>query len=205
MGTFLAAGAVGGARRPLAEVQQPKGGGKAGGGGKAALPLSMYGELPEGEIAIEEFERFALDRLRGEAAQPGCGSRARRTIASERANAWVAPPAARCQPACNAASCRASAVLKGIDDLKVKGFRPDQMQASAACCCTKWAGRACCSPPPPLLLLHASSRCQPSPPAIAGEGHGAVGTAHGGCQQGGARPQGRGLPLCAAPGLLPHR
>ncbi|PSC74333.1 putative DNA primase large subunit [Micractinium conductrix] len=83
MGTFLAAGAVGGARRPLAEVQQPKGGGKAGGGGKAALPLSMYGELPEGEIAIEEFERFALDRLR---------------------------------------------VLKGIDDLKVKGFRPDQMQ-----------------------------------------------------------------------------
>ena len=28
--------------------------------------LSMYAAAPEGEVAIEEFERFALDRLRGE-------------------------------------------------------------------------------------------------------------------------------------------
>ena len=28
--------------------------------------LSMYAEPPEGEVAIEEFERVALDRLRGE-------------------------------------------------------------------------------------------------------------------------------------------
>jgi len=27
--------------------------------------LSMYAEPPEGEIAVEEFERVALDRLRG--------------------------------------------------------------------------------------------------------------------------------------------
>ncbi|EFN53581.1 hypothetical protein CHLNCDRAFT_8099, partial [Chlorella variabilis] len=45
--------------------------------------LSMYRALPDGEIAIEEFERFAMDRLR---------------------------------------------VLKGIEDLKVKGFRFDQME-----------------------------------------------------------------------------
>jgi len=31
------------------------------------------------------------------------------------------------------------AVLKGIDDLKVKGFRPDQMQVAPACPCC-----ACC-------------------------------------------------------------
>ena len=30
--------------------------------------LSMYAKAPEGEVAIEEFERFALDRLRGEHA-----------------------------------------------------------------------------------------------------------------------------------------
>ena len=27
--------------------------------------LSMYAEPPEGEVAVEEFERVALDRLRG--------------------------------------------------------------------------------------------------------------------------------------------
>ncbi len=31
--------------------------------------LSMYQALPDGEIAIEEFERFAMDRLRGEWTQ----------------------------------------------------------------------------------------------------------------------------------------
>lgn len=49
----------------------------------------MYTDLPDGEIAIEEFERFAMDRLR---------------------------------------------VLKGIDDLKVKGFRHDQMQEQQYTC-----------------------------------------------------------------------
>lgn len=59
MATFLTAGAIG-PRKPLQEVQP----GKAASRSKAAL--SMYRELPEGEIAIEEFERFAIDRLRGE-------------------------------------------------------------------------------------------------------------------------------------------
>lgn len=45
--------------------------------------LSMYSELPQGEICIEEFEQAALDRLR---------------------------------------------VLKGLDELKAKGFRQDQLQ-----------------------------------------------------------------------------
>ena len=35
---------------------------------RSRVALSMYSDLPEGEIAIEEFERFAMDRLRGEQA-----------------------------------------------------------------------------------------------------------------------------------------
>lgn len=77
MATFLDAGAVG-KRRVLQDVQPTS---RAAARSKVAL--SMYADLPAGEIAIEEFERFAMDRLR---------------------------------------------VLKGIDDLKVKGFRADQMQ-----------------------------------------------------------------------------
>jgi hypothetical protein len=29
------------------------------------VALSMYNEMPSGEIALEEFERFAIDRLKG--------------------------------------------------------------------------------------------------------------------------------------------
>lgn len=32
---------------------------------RASLALSMYTDLPSGEVAIEEFERFAIDRLHG--------------------------------------------------------------------------------------------------------------------------------------------
>lgn len=59
MSTFLAAGAIGRPRAapeaaaPPAAVQRAK------------VALSMYTDLPAGEIAIEEFERFAMDRLRG--------------------------------------------------------------------------------------------------------------------------------------------
>ncbi|KAL4459160.1 hypothetical protein ABPG75_014025 [Micractinium tetrahymenae] len=77
MATFLDAGAVG--KRPVLRDVQPTSRAAA----RSKVALSMYTDLPDGEIAIEEFERFAMDRLR---------------------------------------------VLKGIDDLKVKGFRPDQMQ-----------------------------------------------------------------------------
>lgn len=30
----------------------------------ATCDLSMYRDAPEGDISVEEFERFALDRLR---------------------------------------------------------------------------------------------------------------------------------------------
>lgn len=50
------------------------------------VSLSMYADLPAGEICLEEFEQAALDRLR---------------------------------------------VLKGLDELKAKGFRPDQLQDKA--------------------------------------------------------------------------
>lgn len=46
---------------------------------KAQPGVSMYTALPDGEVAIEEFERFAMDRLRGAWAGPaGCGSSATR-------------------------------------------------------------------------------------------------------------------------------
>jgi len=32
---------------------------------RSRTSLSMYQEAPSGEIALEEFERFALDRLKG--------------------------------------------------------------------------------------------------------------------------------------------
>jgi hypothetical protein len=32
----------------------------------STLPVSMYVETPSGEITLEEFERFAIDRIQGE-------------------------------------------------------------------------------------------------------------------------------------------
>jgi DNA primase large subunit len=90
MATFLAAGAVGRQRSAaaVAEAAHPvAAAANAARASRSKVALSMYADLPDGEIAIEEFERFAMDRLR---------------------------------------------VLKGIDDLKVKGFRPDQMQDKVA-------------------------------------------------------------------------
>lgn len=34
------------------------------------VALTMYNEMPSGEIALEEFERFAIDRLKGEHFKP---------------------------------------------------------------------------------------------------------------------------------------
>lgn len=34
--------------------------------------LTMYKELPSGEVSVEEFEKYALDRLRGEHAPCSC-------------------------------------------------------------------------------------------------------------------------------------
>lgn len=72
MTTFLAAGAVG-ARIPANPAAAPQPGDAAhqlaDATARAAqlsrVALSMYADLPDGEIAIEEFERFAMDRLRG--------------------------------------------------------------------------------------------------------------------------------------------
>ena len=59
MATFLTAGAVQ-SRKAAAEVAPAKA------QLRSKVALSMYTDLPDGEIAIEEFERFAMDRLRGE-------------------------------------------------------------------------------------------------------------------------------------------
>lgn len=34
-------------------------------GVKRAVELTMYKEAPSGEVSVEEFEKYALDRLRG--------------------------------------------------------------------------------------------------------------------------------------------
>ena len=36
--------------------------------GAVRIRISMYDQAPEGEVAIEDVEHFALDRLRGEVA-----------------------------------------------------------------------------------------------------------------------------------------
>lgn len=43
---------TGGATGTAAELKRP-------------LELTMYKELPTGEVSVEEFEKYALDRLRG--------------------------------------------------------------------------------------------------------------------------------------------
>ena len=138
MATFLTAGAVQ-SRKAAAEVAPAKA------QLRSKVALSMYTDLPDGEIAIEEFERFAMDRLRGELLcwPATCSGRGlplysghvlgeewpsvRQAVGREVPPA--APPAAiTCLLIKNSARGVCAAVLKGIDDLKVKGFRHDQMQ-----------------------------------------------------------------------------
>ena len=52
---------------------------------RSRSPLSMYVDVPTGEIALEEFERFALDRLKGAAP-------CRRALRPPSAAAQVLPP-----------------------------------------------------------------------------------------------------------------
>ena len=73
MATFLSAGAVGRQRSAaaVAEAVHPSAAAAtAARASRSKVALSMYADLPDGEIAIEEFERFAMDRLRGEACSP---------------------------------------------------------------------------------------------------------------------------------------
>ena len=58
MGTFLSAGTVRSTKQILQDALPTK-------AQRSKVALSMYSDLPDGEIAIEEFERFAMDRLRG--------------------------------------------------------------------------------------------------------------------------------------------
>lgn len=76
---WVVANSVGQGPRPAIKGRQA---GDATPGRQGGPVISMYSELPCGEIAIEEFEQAALDRLR---------------------------------------------VLKGLEDLQAKGFRPDQV------------------------------------------------------------------------------
>lgn len=165
MATFLTAGAVQ-SRKAVAEAVPVKA------QLRSKVSLSMYTDLPDGEIAIEEFERFAMDRLRGEGL-PLVACQPERVLGLIAAGVmswgvWTVPcrgarPAGRggshapcprpcsshnTQPVkrrpptlCNPDMCVCAAVLKGIDDLKVKGFRHDQMQVQQYTCPPPAGGR----------------------------------------------------------------
>ena len=143
---FLAAGAVG--AKAAQQAQEPAGA-KAAARAKAAL--SLYTDLPDGEIAIEEFERFAMDRLRGEqCCGLGCEMwrRRRRSVAAAGCTATAARRNRPLRPLL-------PAVLKGIDDLKAKGFRHEQMQVPQ-CCGRTWRHRRRCFPPAHYALCAAA-------------------------------------------------
>lgn len=51
---------------------------EGGGGGSAAVPsVSLYAEPPAGEVTLEDFEVFALNRLKGARRLRVCGRVAR--------------------------------------------------------------------------------------------------------------------------------
>lgn len=74
--------------------------------------ISMYLEPPPGEVSIEEFERFAIDRLRGEFV--GC-----RTPFSART---------RLQDDTCLRGIDLRTVLKGLEEAKAKGIKGEQLQ-----------------------------------------------------------------------------
>ena len=112
--------------------------------------LSVYAEPPEGEVAIEEFERVALDRLRGELLErPAAQMQKRALVCRGRADAsaererrelcWLhlgrvgqgsqqkSSKIARRKS--DSAHC--AAVLKGIEDARSRGKKPEELQV---CC-----------------------------------------------------------------------
>jgi hypothetical protein len=60
--------------RPGGLSGTPGGGSAADGLSKRGVELTMYREAPCGEVSIEEFEKYALDRLRGEDRAGGSSS-----------------------------------------------------------------------------------------------------------------------------------
>lgn len=138
-------------------VGRPGGGG--GGGatttGKAAVSdlslrpvdLTMYKELPSGEVSVEEFEQYALDRLRGERFSGlGCwfGKDCKLTThdTARTLRVW------RC---CCCLNC--TAVLKALEEAKLRGKTDEDLKASGGV----WVLSACmqrsADEPSALLLI----------------------------------------------------
>jgi hypothetical protein len=110
---------TGGATGTAAELKRP-------------LELTMYKELPSGEVSVEEFEKYALDRLRGKtqlmhAAEAGAQllSCAPAAGGNEQHSTHVLT--------CSVAVC---AVLKAIEEAKLRGKNDDviQVQLHQAVC-----------------------------------------------------------------------
>lgn len=75
-----------------------------------ACKLSFYQEAPHAEVTLENFEIFAMDRLRG-----------------EQLTSWAALTASNAQAPEFDCKLRVLAVLKGIEDAKSRGKRVDEL------------------------------------------------------------------------------
>lgn len=96
--------------------------------------LSLYVEPPKADICIEDFERFAIDRLRGmsmEAHVQACITM--QLLGLHGQNILPTGP------------CCCCVVLKGIEEAKAKGDKPHEVQEKAKNLATQHlkAGQAC--------------------------------------------------------------
>ena len=112
-------------------VSTRTGGGVATGTAAAAaaasaksVELTMYRQPPSGEVSVEEFEKYALDRLRGEPAFPRRG-RKQWLVATLRRGML----SNRCLSVLVWHAC-AFAVLKAIEEAKLRSKADDDIQVS---------------------------------------------------------------------------
>ena len=120
------------------ERAPPSPGAALGAGGGSPYELSMYKDPPAGEVALEEFEKLALARLRGARARAGafrpalllpCG-----TVCARKRPAWPRPT-----------------VLKALEESRLRSKTDEVIQDEvtrrrmapshpAVCACSKRVG-----------------------------------------------------------------
>lgn len=104
------------------------------------VKLTMYDKSPTDDVTLEDFESFAVDRLRGAGAAEDGGKRGRLASASLSAafsrrpclrplNGHGALSGPRRAAPCRAELRRRRAVLKGIEMGLSRGLKPDEMEA----------------------------------------------------------------------------
>lgn len=91
-----------------------------------AVELTMYKEAPSGEVSVEEFEKYALDRLRG--AYMVAQNRVQSTSAasSQHASGQASPLTLPLRAA--GAASHTHTVLKAIEEAKLRSKTDDVIQ-----------------------------------------------------------------------------